>query len=151
LTNFHGCSFSDFLKKHVHEFLNPREPEEVRPDPALTNQFLQFFREAVESSAGSALPVDELFRRVVTRFGEDTCGTLFKTPLDLSTFLRIYSHIFHIQAHMVTLVPQRSFPSITASQNNNNKVNNFTHYSNRNTVVKGTVSRNSDRHKPTEQ
>jgi hypothetical protein len=75
----------------------------------------------VEAAGTTPLTVDALFQRVVARYGPDACGALFKTALDLSTFLRIYSHIFHIQANMVTLVPQRSFfpPPVPVSHNGN--------------------------------
>jgi hypothetical protein len=118
-----------YLKEYEGKITNTfREPEEQvwRPDPALTAQFLQFFRETTEAAAAIGVPltVEELFKRVVARYGEEACGSLFKTPLDLSTLLHIYSHIFHIQANVVTLVPQRSFPSVTTTvlSHNNNKV-----------------------------
>jgi hypothetical protein len=118
-----------YLKEYEGKITNTfREPEEQvwRPDPALTAQLLQFFRETAEAAAAIGVPltVEELFKRVVARYGEEACGSLFKTPLDLSTLLHIYSHIFHIQANVVTLVPQRSFPSVTTTvlSHNNNKV-----------------------------
>ena len=120
----HVKEFTDFLAKYPEEFVvneeivylkeyegkitnTFKEIEEVRIDPVITNQFIQFFREKIDSSG--ELNVDQLFNIAVRQFGEEACGNLFKTGQDLSTFLRIYSHIFHVQNHIVTLVPQKTF------------------------------------------
>ena len=72
-----------------------RESEEFKIDPIVTNQFLTFFRETVDQKG--PLHVDQMFELVTNHFNINLWSTLFKTPQDLSTFLKIYSHLFHVQ------------------------------------------------------
>lgn len=128
----HVKEFRDFLAKYPEEFVVKeeivylkeyegkitntfREAEEVRIDPVVTNQFIQFFRERIETSG--QINVEQLFNLAIRQFGEECCGNLFKTSQDLSTFLRIYSHIFHVQNSIITLVPQRAFVPVISNQN----------------------------------
>jgi len=105
-----------FLKEYEGKITNTfREAEEVKIDPVLTNQFIQFFRERIELTG--QINVEQLFNMAVNQYGEDNCGNLFKTPQDLVTFLKIYSHIFHVQNSSITLVPQRSFNPVFNNQN----------------------------------
>lgn len=118
----HVKEFRDFLDRYPEEFVVKdeivylkeyegkitntfKEAEEYKIDPAVTNQFLQFFREMVDSKG--PISVESLFEVVTNQFNVELWSTLFKTPLDLTTFLKIYSHLFHVEAHIVTLVPQR--------------------------------------------
>ena len=122
----HVKEFKDFLARYPEEFVVKeeivflkeyegkitstfREPEEHRIDPVVTNQFIQFFRETVD--ARGPLHVDQLFELVSNHFNIDLWSTLFKTPQDLLTFLKIYSHLFHVQASIITLVPQKPYTS----------------------------------------
>ena len=115
----HVKEFKDFLARYPEEFVVKeeivflkeyegkitstfREPEEHRIDPVVTNQFIQFFRETVDTRG--PLHVDQLFELVSNHFNVDLWSTLFKTPQDLLTFLKIYSHLFHVQASIITLV-----------------------------------------------
>ena len=82
-------------------------------DPVVTNQFLQFFRETIDSKG--SLHVDQLFELTSNHFNVDLWSTLFKTPQDLCTFLKIYSHLFHVQANIITLVPQKSYAPVLAN------------------------------------
>ena len=71
------------------------------------------------------LHVDQLFELVTNHFNINLWSTLFKTPQDLSTFLKIYSHLFHVQANIVTLVPHKPYAptaattTTTAARSNN--------------------------------
>merc|ERR1711936_126972 len=120
----HVKEFKDFLARYPEEFVVKeeivflkeyegkitstfREPEEHRIDPVVTNQFIQFFRETVDTRG--PLHVDQLFELVSNHFNIDLWSTLFKTPQDLLTFLKIYSHLFHVQASIITLVPQKPY------------------------------------------
>lgn len=124
----HVKEFKDFLARYPEEFVVKeeivflkeyegkitstfREPEEYRIDPVVTNQFIQFFRETVE--ARGPLHVDQLFELVSNHFNMELWSTLFKTPQDLLTFLKIYSHLFHVQASIITLVPQKAWTNQT--------------------------------------
>jgi len=129
----HVKEFRDFLAKYPDDFVVKEEivflkeyegnitntfceMEEVKIDPMVTNQFIQFFRERIDSNG--EIHVDQLFNQGVAEFSEESCRILFKTPQDLSTFLKIYSHIFQVHKGMVTLVPQKAFQSIYINQNN---------------------------------
>jgi len=120
----HITEFKDFLSRYPEEFVVKeeivflkeyegkitstfQEPDEFKVDPAVKNKFLQFFRETV-SSKGS-LHVDQLFEHVTNHFNVDLWTTMFKTPQDLCTFLKIYAHLFHVHANIVSLVPQKSY------------------------------------------
>ena len=141
----HVKEFKDFLARYPEEFVVKeeivflkeyegkitstfREPEEHRIDPVVTNQFIQFFRETVD--ARGPLHVDQLFELVSNHFNIDLWSTLFKTPQDLLTFLKIYSHLFHVQASIITLVPQKPYttnqpavrPMINQSQPSNHLI-----------------------------
>lgn len=48
--------------------------------------------------------VDQLFHLVTAQFPEEQWFSMFKTPNDLSTFLKLFSNCFHIQANLVTLL-----------------------------------------------
>ena len=61
------------------------------------------------------LHVDQLFELVTNHFNINLWSTLFKTPQDLSTFLKIYSHLFHVQANIVTLVPHKPYAPTTTT------------------------------------
>ena len=61
------------------------------------------------------LHVDQLFELVTNHFNINLWSTLFKTPQDLSTFLKIYSHLFHVQANIVTLVPHKPYAPTAAA------------------------------------
>jgi len=129
----HVKEFRDFLAKYPDDFVVKEEivylkeyegkitntfteVEEVKIDPVLINQFIQFFREKIETNG--QVHVEQLLNLAIRQFGEDTCATLYKTPQDLTTFLRIYSHIFHVQNSVITLVPQRAFIPVITNQNN---------------------------------
>jgi len=128
----HVKEFRDFLAKYPEEFVVKEEivylkeyegkitntfteVEEVRIDPVITNQFIQFFREKIE--VNGQIHIEQLFNLSVRQFGEAASGNLFKNPTDLSTFLRIYSHLFHVQNSVITLVPQRAFLPVISNQN----------------------------------
>lgn len=48
--------------------------------------------------------VDQLFHIVTSKFPEEMWLRMFKTPSDLSTFLKLFSDCFHIQSNLVTLL-----------------------------------------------
>lgn len=127
----HVKEFKDFLSRYPEEFVVKeeivylkeyegkitstfREPDEYKVDPIVTNQFLQFFRESIDQKG--PLHVDQLFELVTNHFNVDLWSTLFKTPQDLCTFLKIYSHLFHVQANMITIVPQKSYAPVGNQQ-----------------------------------
>lgn len=120
----HVKEFKDFLAKYSEDFVVKeeivflkeyegkitttfKESEEFKIDPVVTNQFLTYFRETVDQKG--PLHIDQLFELVTNHFNINLWSTLFKTPQDLCTFLKIYSHLFHVQANMITLVPHKPY------------------------------------------
>ena len=120
----HVKEFKDFLARYTEDFVVKeeivflkeyegkitttfQECEEFKIDPVVTNQFLTYFRETVDQKG--PLHIDQLFELVTNHFNINLWSTLFKTPQDLCTFLKIYSHLFHVQANMITLVPHKPY------------------------------------------
>ncbi|CAD7077261.1 unnamed protein product [Hermetia illucens] len=155
----HIKEFTEFLTKHPdtfkvvddHVILVGVEEHEFAPaaerlhlpqasiDTQATQQLLDFFAQCIELKG--PILVDQLFHLVTTKFPQDQWFRMFKTPNDLTTFLRIFSDCFHIQSNLVTLLqkPKLSDSHIQQAQAksrdqyntmNNNKVNN-----NNNTTV----------------
>ena len=96
-----------------------RESEEFKIDPIVTNQFLTFFRETVDQKG--PLHVDQMFELVTNHFNINLWSTLFKTPQDLSTFLKIYSHLFHVQVKSLPLISPKYPENIPFLLNFNGK------------------------------
>lgn len=48
--------------------------------------------------------VDQLFHLVTSKFSQDQWSHMFKTSQDLTTFLKMFSDAFHVQANLVTLI-----------------------------------------------
>ncbi|KAG8228933.1 hypothetical protein J437_LFUL007325 [Ladona fulva] len=130
----HVKEFRDFLLRHPQDFVVRESPdgigetvslrihegsaappvpfkerEEAKVDPEVTRRLLEFAAAAVTSgSRGGQGPItlERLFRSVSSALPPDpTLQNVLKTPQDLSTFLRIHSDAFHLQANLVTLVP----------------------------------------------
>lgn len=76
------------------------EPETI--DPEVTARLLDFFAQSIDNK-GPTL-VDQLFQLVTSKFPQETWTSIFKTPQDLSTFLKMFSDAFHVQSNLVTLI-----------------------------------------------
>lgn len=118
----HIKEFTDFLMKHPDVFtvvdeyviLVPDEnlvdvPASERlhlPQPSIdtkgTQQLLDYFAQCIEVKG--PILVDQLFHMVTSKFPQDQWYRMFKTPGDLTTFLKLFSDCFHIQANLVTLL-----------------------------------------------
>lgn len=118
----HIKEFTDFLSKHTDTFQIIDEcvvlvgcedlqdlPLSERlhlPQPSIdtkvTQQLLDFFAQCIESKG--PILVDQLFHLVTAKFPQEQWFSMFKTPNDLSTFLKLFSNCFHIQANLVTLL-----------------------------------------------
>ena len=124
----HVREFRDFLCRYPDAFVvrdetvilkefedNEPQPfheiEEVKIDPQLTSRLFNFFTDCIEKKG--PLLIDQLFQLVSSRMLSNDWMSLFKTPQDLSTFLRMHSDAFHIQANLVTLVAPRPHPPAT--------------------------------------
>ncbi|KAJ8892210.1 hypothetical protein PR048_004790 [Dryococelus australis] len=96
------------LKEYEGQEPQPfHELEQVQIDPQVTYRLLAFFAECLEVKG--PMLVDQLFQFVVAQFPKDDWACIFKTSQDLTTFLKMYSDAFHVQANLVTLI---SLPGI---------------------------------------
>ncbi|XP_046669279.1 egalitarian protein homolog [Homalodisca vitripennis] len=115
----HNRDFKEFLCKHPEAFIvnedtvilkeyegkepQPfRELENVKLDPAVTSRLLDFFKKCIEMKG--PILVDQLFHHVVSFFPEDNWSSIFKTPQDLTTFLKMHSNMFSVQSNLVTVI-----------------------------------------------
>lgn len=119
----HIKEFTDFLQKHPDTFrvqedhvalMNYDAATEVAPaadklhlpqpsiDVHQTQQILDFFAQCIEVKG--PILVDQLFHLVTSNFSQEYWFRIFKTPNDLTTFLKLFSDCFHIQSNLVTLL-----------------------------------------------
>nr|XP_017003060.2 LOW QUALITY PROTEIN: uncharacterized protein LOC108061419 [Drosophila takahashii] len=118
----HIKEFTDFLMKHTDTFkvtddyvmlvgcenmtdLPARDRlhlPQSNIDTRGTQQMLDFFAQCIEVKG--PLLVDQLFHLLTTNFPQDQWLRMFKTPGDLSSFLKLFADCFHIQANLVTLL-----------------------------------------------
>lgn len=92
---------------------------QVHVDPAVTAQLLGFLSQCVEMKG--PLLVDQLFHAVTSSYiPQDRWASMFKTPQDLSTFLKMHSDVFHVQSNLVTLISAAPQTSPTKSRSKAN-------------------------------
>ena len=137
-----------------HEDLEPKpftEPEEVKIDPEMTNKLTEFFKFMIERKGPMTL--DQLVDCLEGNFSRETWTLFFKTPQDLSTFLKMYSNIFLVQSHVVSLVPRKAnCQQIQPQRQTNEKPsspvhNNHTLKQRFNSVIMKTVQENAEKEK----
>lgn len=122
VTGQHIKEFTEFLSKHTDTFqiidecvvlvdcddlqelpLSERlHLPQVSIDTVATQQMLDFFAAYIETKG--PILVDQLFHLVTSTFPQEQWFSMFKTPNDLSTFLKLFSNCFHIQSNLVTLL-----------------------------------------------
>jgi len=86
--------------KEHHPYI---EVEQPKVDEQLTRDLLEFLQTCI--SLNGPTITDQLFSNVTSYFGYEKWSTLFKTPQDLSTFIKMYSDKFSVHSNLVTLVP----------------------------------------------
>ncbi|CRL06860.1 CLUMA_CG019615, isoform A [Clunio marinus] len=126
----HIKEFTDFLSKHPDTFhveddhvvlvnydsatVIPQSEQLHLPQPSIdvkfTKEILDFFANCI-GIKGPTL-VDQLFHLVTSNFPQDLWYRIFKTPSDLTTFLKLYSDCFHIQSNLVTLLQKPKISEI---------------------------------------
>ncbi|XP_030749258.1 uncharacterized protein LOC115877248 [Sitophilus oryzae] len=117
--------FRDFLFKYPETFtidgLGSHCPNmelhfqpDVKIDPQDTQTLLDFLAQCIEVKG--PILVEQLFQIVSCNLPESIWSNLFNTPIQLSSFLRLFSDSFHIQSNLVTLLqtPKISQKHITA-------------------------------------
>lgn len=126
----HIKEFTDFLSKHPDYFRLVDEhvilvnydaatevPQteklhlpQVTIDVKFTQEILDFFAQCIEIKG--PILVDQLFYHVTSSFSQEHWYRIFKTPSDLTTFLKLFSDCFLIQSNLVTLLQK---PKISES------------------------------------
>lgn len=141
----HYKEFRDFLIKYPDAFvvtednvmLKQYEGMKAEPfvelepdipiDPEITAKLLDFLCECIEQKG--PILVDQMFNIVNDKFSYENWSSIFKTPQDLCTFVKMFPDAFHVQSNLVTLIgrPKSSpiegkaktrFPNSTRNQNN---------------------------------
>ncbi|XP_012537854.1 egalitarian protein homolog [Monomorium pharaonis] len=147
----HYKEFRDFLLKYPDAFvvsednvilkqyegMKPEPFHELEPDipidPDVTAKLLDFFCVCIEQKG--PILIDQLFNMVDEKFSHESWTSIFKTPQDLSTFIKMFPDAFHVQTNLVTLIgrPKSSVmepatvKTKTTSGNQRNQSNNVTH------------------------
>lgn len=109
-----------------------------------TQQMLDFFAQCIEVKG--PILVDQLFHLVTAKFPQEQWLKMFKTPSDLTTFLRLFSDCFNIQANLVTLLqkPKLSDSHIQQAQAKSreqyNAMNNIVNNNQVNTQINASFS-----------
>ncbi|KAG5677361.1 hypothetical protein PVAND_007125 [Polypedilum vanderplanki] len=118
----HIKEFTDFLTKHPDTFrivddhvvlvnydsatVIPAAEKLHLPQPSIdvknTQQILDFFAQCIEVKG--PILVEQLFHLVTSNFPQEHWYKIFKTPNDLTAFLKLFSDCFHIQSNLVTLL-----------------------------------------------
>ncbi|CAH1112027.1 unnamed protein product [Psylliodes chrysocephalus] len=120
----HFHEFRDFLAKHIDNFTVDDEKEtvilsnfesvkshcppelhfqhDVKIDPQETQALMDFLAQCIEVKG--PILVEQLFQIVSCNLPESLWTNLFNTPMQLTSFLRLFSDSFHIQANLVTLL-----------------------------------------------
>ncbi|KAL6419997.1 hypothetical protein ACFW04_008096 [Cataglyphis niger] len=147
----HYKEFRDFLLKYPDAFVISEdnvilkqyegmkaEPfHELEPDipidPDVTAKLLDFFCICIERK-GSIL-IDQLFNMVNEKFSHENWTSIFNTPQDLSTFIKMFPDAFQVQTNLVTLIgrPKSSMmePAVAKAKiTSGNQRNSVTHINN---------------------
>lgn len=141
----HFHEFREFLQRHPDSFLIDDEKEtvvlknynnikshtqelhfqpNVQIDPEVTQNLLDFLAQCIELKG--PILVEQLFQIVSCNLPESMWSNLFNTPAHLTSFLRLFSDSFHIQANLITLLqhPKVSQKHIQQTQIFNQTVKN---------------------------
>ncbi|XP_076172552.1 egl_like_exo domain-containing protein isoform X2 [Ptiloglossa arizonensis] len=116
----HYKEFRDFLLKYPYTFIVTEdnvmlkqyegmkaepmlklEPD-IRIDPDVTGKLLDFLCECIEQKG--PILIDQMFNIVNDKFFYENWTSIFKTPQDLCTFVKIFPDSFHVQSNLVTLI-----------------------------------------------
>lgn len=102
--------------------------QSITIDTTATQGILDFFAQCIEIKG--PILVDQLFHLVTSKFSQDDWYKMFKTPSDLTTFLRIFSDCFHIKSNLVTLLqkPKLSNSHIQQAQDKSTEYYNSIHH-----------------------
>lgn len=129
----HYREFRDFLMKYPEDFIVVdenvklkrfegmeavpfRELEPETPiDQEVTKKLLDFFVQSIEQQ--SLNTVEQLLSAVAAKFPQDMWSTMFSTPADLTTFLKMFPDAFNVQKNMVSIHAKPKFTIDNGSKN----------------------------------
>ncbi|XP_053997191.1 egalitarian protein homolog [Hylaeus anthracinus] len=116
----HYKEFRDFLLKYPDAFvvteddvilkqyegMKPEPMLKLEPDipmdPDVTAKLLDFLCDRIEHKG--PILVDQMFNIVNDKFFYENWTSIFKTPQDLCTFVKMFPDAFHVQSNLVTLI-----------------------------------------------
>ncbi|XP_017795082.1 PREDICTED: uncharacterized protein LOC108576578 [Habropoda laboriosa] len=116
----HYKEFRDFLLKYPDAFvvtednvmLKQYEGMKAEPfvelepdipiDPEITAKLLDLFCECIKQKG--PILVDQMFNIVNDIFSYENWTSIFKTPQDLCTFVKMFPDAFHVQSNLITLI-----------------------------------------------
>lgn len=155
----HYKEFRDFLMRYPDAFvvtednvilkqyegMKPEPFLELEPDipidPNVTAKLLDFFCVCIEQKG--PILIDQLFNMVNDKFSHETWMCIFKTPQDLSTFIKMFPDAFHVQSNLVTLIGRPKPPVTSESTSAKTKIasgaRNQNHQTNNTTPQANTV------------
>lgn len=106
-----------FLKKHEGQVAETPAADSLvdtpKIDPQVTSKLLSIIRAHLEATSGNILVAD-LFDQVMPLLLESGGNLPLRKHQDLQTFLKMHSHLFHVEAGFVSLVPLSDYHSQTA-------------------------------------
>lgn len=127
ISGLHIKEFRDFLLKYSDVFTvgedtvilteyaglerkiyDDSDQREVKIDPEITKRLLAFCVQCLECKG--PMLTDQLFHSISLRFTENTWSPIFKTPMDLFTFLKMNPDQFNTQSNLITLIKNNPKP-----------------------------------------
>lgn len=120
ISGLHIKEFRDFLLKYPDVFTvgedtvilteyaglerkiyDDSDQRDVKIDPEVTKRLLAFCVQCLECKG--PMLTDQLFHSISLRFTENTWSSIFKTPSDMFTFLKMHPDQFNTQSDLITL------------------------------------------------
>lgn len=130
LKKYEGCITSRVSEENNGQVIELAAAPAPKLDPQLTTQLLSTIREHLESrgDSNSEMALGDLFDQVMPKLEKipgPGKGLPIKKQQDLVTFLKMHSHLFRVNAGMVSLIPipvhnhLQSSPTRSVSMQNN--------------------------------
>ena len=110
LKKYEGCITSRVSEENNGQVIELAAAPAPKLDPQLTTQLLSTIREHLESrgDSNSEMALGDLFDQVMPKLEKipgPGKGLPIKKQQDLVTFLKMHSHLFRVNAGMVSLIP----------------------------------------------
>ncbi|KAK0085449.1 hypothetical protein PV325_005224 [Microctonus aethiopoides] len=140
----HYREFRDFLLRYTNDFIvsedtvklkqfegmvsvpfRELEPE-ISIDQEMTSKLLNYCFHTIEEKGPTS--IEQLLSMVTNKFPSEICTTMFRTPQDLTTFLKMFPDAFDVQKNYVSLHDKPKLPTdmMHKSDNTTSRVENNT-------------------------